>query len=129
MVGMTPWEVIEQALARRKPKPQSQEWLANELSRRTGTKITPQAISHWKGKRGVPKGRFFDLADLLGLTPDQVAGRAPVPWEKETGWPFPGIDEGRYTPLLDSQKEQIQEAVIRMIEGFERAKPRASGKY
>ena len=121
MSGMDPWEVIEQALPRLKPR-RNREWLALQLG------IKPQALGNWK-ERGVPKGRFFELADLLRLTPDQVAGRAPVPWESEIGWPFPGIDERRYESLGDAQKDQIQAAVFMMIEKFEQARPQASGKY
>lgn len=114
---MTPWEVIEQALARRRP-PRSQEWLAAELSSVTGQSITAQAITNWK-VRGVPRGRYTDLADVLGLTTDQVAGRAPLPWERHDSWPFPGIDPARFDRLTELQRGEIQGKVREMIERFE----------
>lgn len=123
---MTPWEVIEQALARRRP-PKNQEWLAVQLSK-SGKAITPQGVSNWKS-RGVPPARFAELADLFGLTTDQVAGRAALPWEKESGWPFPGIDESRFQRLDDIDKGEIQAKVREMIEALERRREtHASGK-
>jgi hypothetical protein len=114
---MSPWEVIEQALARHRP-PKNQEWLAEQLSR-TGKPVTPQAISNWKKRQVVPTARFAEIADLFRLTTDQVAGRAPLPWETVQGWPFPGIDEARFARLDDMQKGEIQAKVREMIEGFE----------
>lgn len=115
---MTPWEVIEEALARRKP-PKNQEWLADQLTQRSGKRVTPQGISNWKS-RGVPAARHAELADLFGLTTDQVAGRAPLPWEKDAGWPFPDIEQARYDRLRDMQKGEIQREVRKLIEAFER---------
>lgn len=114
---MTPWEVVEQALAHRRP-PKNQEWLAEQLSL-TGKPVTPQAISNWKKRKVVPAARFAEIADLFGLTTDQVAGRAPLPWETKQGWPFPGIDEARFARLDDMQKGEIQAKVREMIDGFE----------
>jgi hypothetical protein len=116
---MSQWEIIEQALAHRRP-PRNQEWLAEQLSK-SGKAISPQAVSNWK-KRGVPAARFSELADLFGLTTDQVAGRAPLPWDKGSGWPFPGIDEARFTRLDEMEKGEIQLKVREMIETFERRK-------
>jgi hypothetical protein len=123
IIEMTPWEVIEEALARRRP-PRNQEWLAEQLSKLSGRTVTPQGVSNWK-TRGVPPARHGELADLFGLTTDQIAGRAPLPWETNTGWPFPGIEEARFLRLDDTQKGEIQGEVRRMIERFERS---ASGK-
>lgn len=77
---MGPWEVIEQAMARRKPA-RDQQWLAEQLG------IGPQAITNWK-TRGVPPARFRDLANLFGLSVDQVEGLEPPPWAKQFEWPF-----------------------------------------
>lgn len=123
---MSPWEVIVEALARRRP-PKNQEWLAEQLSK-SGKTITPQGVSNWK-TRGVPPARFAELADLFGLTTDQVSARAPLPWEKESGWPFPGIDEARFQRLDDMEKGEIQAKVREMIEDIERRRaPPESGK-
>ena len=109
---MTPWEVIEGALARKKPQ-RSQDWLAEQL----GT--TAQAVSNWKD-RGVPKGRYEQLSEILGLTMEQVAGKAPVPWERPGGeWPFPDIDPARFARLTDSQRWEIQLRARELIEKFE----------
>lgn len=71
---MQPWQVIEEALARRRP-PRNMKWLADEL----GESI--QTVSNWK-KRGVPFRRFRDIGKVIGLTPDQIEGLEPLPWDK-----------------------------------------------
>lgn len=111
---MTPWEVIEQALALRKP-PRSQAWLAEQLG------VKPQAVTNWRMRGAVPTAQYRPIANLLGLTVNQVEGIDPPPWEKETGWPFPGIEQARFDRLDDIQKGEIQGKVREMIEGFERA--------
>lgn len=109
---MEPWDVIEGALARRKP-PRDQAWLATQLG------IRAQAVTNWK-TRGVPKTQYEALADLLGLSLEQIAGRAPPPWEAEAGgWPFPDIDSARWARLTELQKGEIQAKVRELIAMFE----------
>lgn len=117
--GMTPWEVIEEALVRRRPV-QNKEWLARQLG------VKPQAIGNWR-ERGVPPGRFRALGKVLQLTVDQIEGEAPLPWDKASGWPFPGIDEARFQRLHDFQKGEIQSEVRKLIEKFERESAVSSG--
>jgi hypothetical protein len=124
MALMTTWEIVEEALARKRP-PRNQEWLADQLKERTGKKITPQAVSNWK-KRGVPPARYGDLADLFELTTDQVAGRAPLPWEKKAGWPFHDIVPARFERLTERQKGAIEAKVREMIAEFDGSE---SGKF
>lgn len=114
---MTPWEVIEEALARRKP-PQKPQWLADRLG------VTAQVMTNWK-RRGVPAARYRAIAEALGLTVDQVEGVAPPPWRNEAGWPFPDIEQSRFQKLTELQKGEVQAKVRELIAAFERAE---SGK-
>lgn len=120
-LGMTPWEVIDGALGRMNPK-QDQAWLAKKLG------ISEQAVSNWKA-RGVPRGKYVDLSKVLGLTMEQIAGLAPVPWEKdESEWPFPDIDRARWARLTDIQRGEIQGKVRELLEEFENQRATGSGK-
>lgn len=114
---MTPWEVIEEALARRKP-PQKPQWLADRLG------VSAQVMTNWK-RRDVPPARYRAIAEALGLTVDQVEGVAPLPWRNEAGWPFPDIEQARFQRLTELQKGEVQAKVRELIAEFERA---ASGK-
>lgn len=116
---MTPWQVIEEALGRRKP-PRKPQWLADQLG------VSAQVLTNWKARQ-VPPARFRAIADVLGLTVDQIEGLAPLPWETETGWPFPDIDQSRFNRLTDLQKGEIQRKVREMIAEFE-ASGQQSGK-
>lgn len=117
---MSPWEVIEGAMARRRPQ-RDQAWLAVQLG------IGEQAITNWK-TRGVPKGRYLEIADLLGLTVKQVAGQEPPPWANEKGnWPFPDIDPARWMALNDYQRGEVQGEVRKLVERFEAQ--RSLGKF
>jgi hypothetical protein len=106
---MTRWEVIEEALRHKKQKPQ---WLADRLG------VSAQVVANWKA-RGVPVARYRAIADALGLTLDQLEGLAPPPWQKETGWPFPDIDQDRFNRLTEMQRGEIQTRVRDMIAEFE----------
>jgi hypothetical protein len=108
---MTPWDIIEIALARAFRPPKSQQWLADSLH------LTPQAIHKWQ-KNGVPPKRYRDVATLLGLTVDQLEGLAPLPWDR--GWPFPDIEPERYYALQLRDKELLQRRVLQELERIER---------
>jgi hypothetical protein len=125
MGGVTPWQVIEEALARLRP-PRNKEWLSAELQAR-GENVSPQAVGNWK-KRGVPGNRFIVLGEILHLTPRQVAGLDPLPWEVAEGWPFPEIDQARFTKLSPTQVGEIQAEVRKLLEKFEREAAERSGK-
>lgn len=71
---MTPWEVIEEALAQKRP-PRGPAWLAEQLKERI------QVVSNWKSRGKVPASRYREVAQILGLTVDQLEGLAPLPWE------------------------------------------------
>lgn len=73
---MTPWEVIEEALAQRRP-PRGPAWLAEQLNERV------QVVSNWKSRKKVPPSRYREVAAILGLTVDQLEGVASPPWEEE----------------------------------------------
>ncbi len=77
---MNPWEVIEDVLAHKK---RSLSWLAQQFSKKT----TIQVVMNWE-ERGVPPKRFREIADILGITIDQLEGLEPLPWSKEFEWPF-----------------------------------------
>jgi len=110
ILPMTPWEVIEEALRRKRPA-KKPAWLAERLA------VTAQVVSNWKTRR-VPPERYREIAEALDLTVDQLEGVAPLPWES-TGWPFPGIDQARFDRLDQIQKGEIQGKVREMIEEFE----------
>jgi hypothetical protein len=88
---MTPWQVIEEALARKRP-PRGAKWLADEL------KESIQTVSNWKA-RGVPVRRYREIANALGLTVDQIEGLEALPWER-----FP---EGRGWPLSEELQQKV----------------------
>jgi hypothetical protein len=113
---VTPWQVIEEALARMRP-PRNKEWLAQKLSTE-GKPVTPQGVGNWK-VRGVPPGRFIELGEVLGLSARQVAGLDPLPWDKSGPWPFPDIDPARFAHLNQTQIGEIQGKVREMLEKFE----------
>lgn len=73
---MTPWEVIQEALLRKRPV-RNLQWLADQVG------VSIQVVSNWKA-RGVPAKRFRDVAAVLDLTIDQIEGIAPLPWDSET---------------------------------------------
>lgn len=81
--GMTPWEVIEEALVRRRPV-RNLQWLADQIG------VTIQVVHNWK-VRGVPAKRYRDVASALDLTVDQVEGIARLPWEDEPKQTGPGL--------------------------------------
>jgi hypothetical protein len=70
---MTPWEVIQLALAHKTPK-RNMQWLADQLD------MSIQAVSNWKG-RGVPARHYREIASALGITVDQLEGLERLPWE------------------------------------------------
>lgn len=123
---VTPWQVIEEALLRLRP-PRNKEWLSARLSER-GKKITPQGVGNWK-ERGVPGSRFIELGEILDLSPRQVAGLDPLPWDTAEGWPFPDIDPGRFTNLTATQVGEIQVKVRELLEKFEREAAERRGKF
>lgn len=71
MPTTTPWQVIEEVLARKRPV-RGPKWLADQL----GEKI--QTVMNWKA-RGVPARRYRDVAGVLGITVDQLEGVSPLP--------------------------------------------------
>lgn len=117
MDAVTPWQIIEEALARLRP-PRNKEWLSVELTAR-GREITPQGVGNWK-KRGVPGNRFIELGEILGLEPRQVAGLDPLPWDGEERWPFP--DRAllhRVERLQPEQLRKAQEALRQALDAIE----------
>jgi hypothetical protein len=76
---MTTWDVIEEAMLRRRPA-RTMKWLAEELGERI------QTVSNWKA-RGVPVRRLREIGQVLGLTVDQLEGVAPLPWAEDSSAP------------------------------------------
>lgn len=110
---MTPWDIIEIALARQFRPPRDQQWLAGSLH------VTPQAVHGWK-KTGVPARRFREIAGLLNLTVDQLEGLSPLPWDK--GWPFADIEPERFYQLTMAERDIVQRRLMELIEEMERAR-------
>lgn len=111
ILAMTPWQVIEEALVHRRPV-RSPQWLADQLG------LAIQVVSNWKSSR-VPPGRYREIAELLGLTVDQLEGVAPLPWQQSDAWPFPDIDRERFRALTPVQLGEIQAEVRRLLALFE----------
>lgn len=112
---MTPWEVIEEALAHRRPR-RGPKWLADELHEKI------QVVSNWKA-RGVPARRYRDIATVLGLTIDQIEGIEPLPWQAngaqsqgllpdvaEVAWTINSMPEKWRKWTMDRVKEAIDAA-------------------
>lgn len=80
---MTPWEVIEEVLAHKRPR-RSPLWLAEQLG------LSIQVVSNWKQRGSVPPARYRAIANALGITVDQLEGIEPLPWlnADEFAWPF-----------------------------------------
>ena len=110
--AMTPWQVIEEALLHRRPA-RTPQWLADQLG------LSIQVVSNWKSRR-VPPGRYRQIAELLGLSIDQLEGVATLPWQNADDWPFPDIDRERFRALTPVQLGEIQAEVRRMLTMFER---------
>lgn len=113
--AMTVWEVIEAALHHLRKSPQ---WLANELSKEKETKI--QAVSNWKARGRVPPARFRDIANVLGITVDQLEGLAPLPWSKDLRWPF-SVELHEKAETLNT--EQLLDLEIAMWERMDEPLP------
>jgi hypothetical protein len=64
----TVWSRVEAWLSKHH---RSDKWLADQLQ------VSKAAIGNWK-QRGVPEGRYPDLARVLGESIDWVAGIAPA---------------------------------------------------
>lgn len=109
--AVTPWQVIEEALLHRRPA-RTPQWLADQLG------LSIQVVSNWKSRR-VPPGRYRQIAELLGLSIDQLEGIAPLPWQNLDAWPFPDIDRERFRALTPVQLGEIQAEVRRMLTMFE----------
>lgn len=123
---MTPWETIEEALQRRRPAA-GPKWLSERLAD-NGLKVSLQAIGHWK-TRGVPSGKYRVIAQILGLTVDQIEGLAPLPWDTQASWPFPDASlHRRLEALTHDQRVEIQAKIREMVEKFEDSRAGASGK-
>jgi DNA-binding transcriptional regulator YdaS (Cro superfamily) len=73
---MSPWEVIEEALVRKRPR-RNLQWLADQIG------VSIQVVSNWKS-RGVPAKRYRDISSALGITVDQLEGLQRLPWEHES---------------------------------------------
>lgn len=101
--GMTPWEVIEEALLRKRPA-RNMKWLAEQLDERI------QTVSNWKA-RGVPARRFREIAKALDLTVDQIEGLEALPWEKS---PEVGLlpDVAELAQTINDLPEQQRRFVI-----------------
>lgn len=112
--SMTPWEVIQEALAHRKP-PKNLTWLAGQL----GGKFTVQRLQNWK-TRGVPPAQYRAVAGVLGITVDQLEGLHPLPWDRPAEWPFEDRDLfDRVRALEPAQRLEIQGAIRSLVQQFE----------
>lgn len=113
----TPWQVIEQALARRRP-PRGPKWLADELEE------SIQTVSNWKA-RGVPARRMRAIGRVLGLSLDQLEGLAPLPWdvpaEGSNLRPEVYAAAAAINHLPDRQREWVLEVLGSTIEAARRA--------
>lgn len=111
---MTPWQIIEEALARKRPH-RKVAWLGDQLG------VTAQVLTNWKTRK-VPPSRFREIADVLGLTVDQLEGMAPLPWEQSSlEWPFRRIDMARFVALDKEQRAYVEGRVLSAIEECEGA--------
>lgn len=118
---MTPWEIVEEALQRKRP-PRGPKWLADELG------MTLQAIGHWKN-RGVPPGKYRAIGIAIGLTVDQLEGLSPLPWEGVSSWPFPDMALlERVKALEHDRRVEIQAKIREMVEKLEAERRAPSGK-
>lgn len=112
--AMTTWEVVELVLAHRR---KSQKWLAEQLD----CKIA--VTSNWKKRGNVPSERRREVANVLGLTLDQLEGYAPLPWDKPAEWPFEDRDlYDRVRSLDPEQRLEVQGAMRKTLVDLERAK-------
>lgn len=81
--------------------------------------LYPQTINNWKN-RGIPRRRWPDIAEFLGITIDELLGRtAPAPVETAQGWPFPNVPRERFARLQPSQKLMVEAAMVEALEQVE----------
>lgn len=112
---MTPWQIIEEALGRRRP-PRKPQWLGDQLG------VTAQVLTNWKSRQ-VPPSRFREIAGVLGLTVDQLEGLAPLPWDATNqAWPFVRIGIERFTALDKEDRAYVEGRLISAIEECEKNK-------
>lgn len=114
----TPWQVIEEALARKRP-PRGPKWLADELNE------SIQTVSNWK-VRGVPVRRYREIANALGLTVDQIEGLEPLPWERlaqDSGWPFTVVTREEILALDENQLGMVEGAMLATLERIHSPNP------
>lgn len=113
---MTPWQVIEEALAHMRP-PRGAKWLADQLDEKI------QTVSNWKARR-VPPERYRDVAVVLGLTVDQVEGLEPLPWivpAGEIGWPFSAELHQKVNTLSDEELHSLERVISDIMEMRQKA--------
>lgn len=127
-MAMTPWEIIEEALQRRRP-PRGNQWLSEQLMQKEGIEVSIQAMGHWR-KRGVPAAKRRAIGAVLGLSVDQIDGLAPPPWEQQSSWPFPDMALlQRVEALEHDQRVEIQAKIREIVEKFESAQKSQLGKF
>lgn len=103
---MTPWTVIERTCLHRLIQ-NWQSWLAEEL----GTSVA--TVNNWK-KRGVPPARYRDIAEVLGISLEQLEGIDPLPWPDGEATELPFTEElRRKLQLLSGTKLVRLENVMR----------------
>lgn len=116
------WEHIRAAIAQI-PGQEGREavWLAEKI----GVKRV-QNVANWR-TRGVPADQWEAIADALGWTLDEVAGRKPPP---NNPWPFADlIPRARFDDLSPAQQVVVGEAVRKaVIDAENAAKELASWK-
>lgn len=126
-MGMTTWEIIEEALKRRRP-PRGAQWLSEQLMLQEGIKASIQAIGHWK-ERGVPAAKRRAIGRVLGLSLDQIDGQAPLDWDDRGAWPFPDAALlQRVKALEHDQRVEIQAKIRELVEKFESERRVSLGK-
>ena len=124
---MTTWEIIEEALQRRRP-PRGPQWLSEQLALQEGVKASLQAIAHWKD-RGVPTAKRRSIARVLGLSLDQIDGQAPLDWDDRVAWPFPDAALlQRVKTLEHDQRVEIQAKIRELVEKIESERRVSLGK-
>jgi len=113
------WDIVMAALARMKPA-RDRRWLQDKLG------VKAQALTNWKAAGEVPAGRYMEICDLVGLTAEQLTGRAPLPWADE-GWPFQSISQVEFRNLSAENRQEIENRLREMVEGLRPKKENPSG--
>lgn len=85
-------------------------WNQSDLA--SQLRLSPQVVSNWKRRGGVPPEQYATIAALFGRSVEQLLGIAPEGELRPTSWPYQSIDEMKFHSLKDSDAAKLEGAIL-----------------